>query len=122
MIVKSGPCNSRMGSASGLGTPKITKEGPIPRRPAFLGAPPVMINPPIPTLSPLWTRIRVERLRACATGVELGVAVPVAVAVAVGVVVAVAVAVTVGAGVGVPVAVAVAVGVEDGQGVPSQKP
>ena len=59
-----------------------------------------MINPPMPTLSPVPTCMRVERLTAWA-GVAVGVAAGVAVAVADGVTVAVAVAVAVGVGVGV---------------------
>ena len=34
-----------------------------------------MMNPPIPALSPVCTRIRVERLSACAAGVAVGVGV-----------------------------------------------
>ena len=53
------------------------------------GVLPVMMNPPMPTLSPVWTRIRVERLMACAAEVGLaegvGVAVPGGVGVEVGV-------------------------------------
>src|SRR5947207_14423065 len=106
-----GPCSSKMGSASGLGTPKLANEGPIPRRTTRLGSLPVMMNPPMPTFASVRTRIRVERLSACAApGVGLGVtsgAVAVAVAVAVGVSVGVNVAV------GVTVGVNVAVGVGD---------
>jgi hypothetical protein len=64
---------------------------------------PVTIKPAIPTLSPVWTLRRVERLRGCdpgvgvAVGVELGPGVEEAVAV--------------GVGAGVPVGAGVAVGV-----------
>ena len=65
-----------------------------------------MIKPPIPTLSPVRTSIRVERLRACAAGVGLGdgVAVGVMVGVAEGVTIGLAVAVGVAVGVGAGVA------------------
>src|SRR5438034_261670 len=91
-----GPCSSKMGSASGLGTPKLAKEGPIPRRTTRLGSLPVMIKPAIPTLASVRTRRRVERLTACAAGIGVGVGTGVPVAVAV----AVAVAVGLGDGVG----------------------
>src|SRR5438876_6466945 len=91
-----GPCSSKMGSASGLGTPKLAKEGPMPRRTTRLGALPVMMNPPMATLLPVRTRMRVERLRACAGGAGLGLGVGV------------------GAGVAVAVAVAVGEGVQKG--------
>src|SRR6266446_522633 len=68
-----GPCSSKMGSASGLGTPEIANEGPIARRTTRLGALPVMINPPIPTLASVRTLMRVERLTACEGGVGVGV-------------------------------------------------
>ena len=65
------------------------------------------MKPPIPALSPVSTRILVERLSAwggvavgVAVGVDVGVTVAVGDDVAVGVGVAVAVAVTVGVGVG----------------------
>src|SRR5438105_1785757 len=98
-----GPCSSRTGSASGLGTPKPASEGPRPRTVTCLGALPVMIKPPISTSLPVSTRIRVEILRAWAeAGVGVGVVVGVAVGVSVGV----------GVGVGVPdVGVGVVVGV-----------
>src|SRR5678816_4341452 len=114
-----GPCSSIVGSASGFGTPKLDKDGPIPRTSTVLGSLPVMMKPPIPTWSPVSTSIRVDRLSACAApgvavGVSVGVGVGVGVttptvAVAVGVNVAVGVALTVG----VPVGVKVAVGVGD---------
>ena len=37
-----------------------------------------MMKPPMPTFSPVWTRIRVERLTACAAGVGAAVGVGVA--------------------------------------------
>ena len=49
-----------------------------------MGPVPVMMKPPIPTLAPVCTRIRVERLRACAAA--MGVGVGVALGVGVGVV------------------------------------
>src|SRR5436190_4574045 len=61
-----GPCNSRTGSARGLGTPELANEGPRPRRYNRLGWLPVMIKPPILTLSPVCTSILVERLSGCA--------------------------------------------------------
>src|SRR5205814_8946312 len=91
-----GPCSSSTGSASALGIPNWVNEGPMARRSTCFGALPVMINPPMPTLCPVWTRIRVERLSACAAGVGLGVGVGVVV------------------GVGATGAVAVAAGVGDG--------
>src|SRR5437762_5592198 len=107
-----GPCSSKMGSASGLGTPKLANEGPIPRRTTRLGSLPVMINPPMPTFASVRTRIRVERLSACAApGVGVGLPATVAVAVAVAPTVAVGVAVGVNVAVGVTVGVNVAVGV-----------
>ena len=80
-----------------------------------------MMNPPMPTLSPVCTRIRVDKLTACA-GVAVGVAVTPGVdeGVAEGAMVAVAVGVGDGVipgervGVGVGGIVAVAVGVGDG--------
>src|SRR2546423_358815 len=110
-----GPCNSSVGSASNVaaGNPNFVKDGPIPRMSTCFGMLPVMINPPIPELSPVSVRMRVERLTAWVGGV--GVAVGVAVAVAVGATVAVAVAV--GATVAVAVAVAVALAVAVAVGV-----
>src|SRR4026208_1475812 len=112
-----GPCSSRTGSANGLPT---TNEGPIARRRTFLGPLPVMINPPIPTLSLVRTRIRVERLTGCAAppgvGEGVGVIVGVEVGVGPGVIVPVAVEVAVAVGVDVAVAVAVAVAVGVGEG------
>src|SRR5437764_5134421 len=101
-----GPCSSSTGSlrTEAAGTPALTRDGPTPRKTTGFDAFPVMINPPIMTLSPTSTRRRVEMFNACA-GVVVGVAVGLAVGVAVAVGLAVAVAVAVG------VAVAVAVGV-----------
>ena len=85
-----------------------------------------MMKPPIPTPSPVWTSMRVDRLSVCAAGVgvEVGVGLAVGVTVAVGVgdggTVDVAVGVGLAAGVTVAVEVgdggivAVAVGVGDG--------
>ena len=61
---------------------------------------PVMINPPMPALSPLRTSMRVERLMVCAAGAGVDVAVGVVVGEGIGVVVAVAVEVGEGVGVG----------------------
>src|SRR4051812_30473980 len=43
------------------------------RRSTCFCAVPEMMKPPMPTLSPGWTRIRVEKLRGCAAGPGLGV-------------------------------------------------
>src|SRR6266436_9737441 len=80
-----GPCSSKMGSASGLGTPEIANEGQIARRTTRLGALPVMINPPMPTFASVRTLMRVERLTACEGGVGVGVGVGVGDALGVGV-------------------------------------
>src|SRR5204863_380214 len=101
--------SSRVGSASLLVTGRV---GPITRRMTRLGALPVTMKPPMPTSAPVCTSIRVERLRACAAGVGLGIAVGVGVAPGVGV--AVDVGVGVAAGVGVDVGVDVGVGVIPG--------
>src|SRR5436190_24301334 len=126
-----GPCSSITGSANALATPTWVSEGPMARRSKCLGALPVMMRPPMPTLAPVRTFMRVERFWACAgvaDGVTVGagdgvtpgvgvggatVAVAVAVAVAVGVAegVALGAMVAVAVAVGVAVAVAVAVGV-----------
>ena len=50
-----------------------------------MGAVPEIMNPPMPTFSPVCTRIRVDRLTACAAGVALGVGVGAGVRVGVGV-------------------------------------
>src|SRR5436190_14894397 len=103
-----GPWSSSSGSANGLGTPTMDKEGPIPRRRTCLGSLPVIMNPPIPTLASVKTRRRVDTLSACTgPGVGVGVSATVAVAVGLGVAdvppaVAVALGVKVAVGVGVP--------------------
>ena len=53
-------------------------DGPSPRTTTFLAALPVMIKPPITTLSPVSTRARVDMFRAL-VGVAVGVAVGVGV-------------------------------------------
>src|SRR3954451_9495472 len=67
-----GPCNSRVGfarlSASG-------KDVPIARTMTFFGCVPVMMNPPMRTLSPVSTRRRVEMLASVVMGAALGVGV-----------------------------------------------
>src|SRR5947207_14292178 len=83
--------SSSTGSSKRPLRPNRLSEGPRPRKTTFWEVFPLMIKPPITTLSPMSTRARVDRLRALVGG-----AVDVAVAVAVGV----AVAVAVGAGVG----------------------
>src|SRR5205807_1704314 len=93
--------NSSTGSNSRSLSPKEASEGPRPRSTTDFGAFPVIIKPPIMTLSPRSTRNRVEIFNDCAgagVDVAVGVAVAVAVAVAVGVAVAVAVGVAVGVG------------------------
>src|SRR6476620_9141376 len=85
-----GPCSASVGSAS------LSASGsdvPIPRTITFFGWVPVIIKPPIRTLSPVSTRRRVEILARVVTGageavavaVGVGIAVPVGVAVGVGV-------------------------------------
>src|SRR5215212_6111194 len=126
VVNPAGPCSSITGSASTSVSPLWIKEGPIPRTITCLEALPVMMKPPMPTLSPTETRMRVERLTACVInpGVAVGVAVGIAVGVGVGPPgVAVAVAVAVGVGpTGVAVAVAVALAVAVGVGVAGQLP
>src|ERR1043166_4410165 len=112
-----GPCNSMTGSASGLGAPG-PREGPMARRSTFFGAVPAMMNSPMPTFSPVWTFIRVERFSACATGVGVGDGVGGGVGVdGVGEDGGVGLGGMVSEGVGVTVAVGVGVGVPDGVGV-----
>ena len=92
--------SSRMGSTSTAGN-KGASDGPIARTIIFFGCAPVMINPPIRTLSPVSTRKRVEmfpRIPGAAVGVGVDVGVG-------------------GAGVGVAVGVGVDVGVDVGVGV-----
>src|SRR5262249_52894720 len=90
---------SSIGSANGLGTPKLASEGPIPRTRLRLGSPPVIMNPATATLASVKTCKRVERLIAwageavgagvsvgvgvCPPGVDVGVADPVGVGVGV---------------------------------------
>ena len=50
-------CNSSVGFAS---TPSSGNEGPIARTITFFACDPVIMNPPIRTLSPVSTRKRVE--------------------------------------------------------------
>src|SRR5437773_11543781 len=107
-----GPCSSRTGSASGLGTPKLASDGPMPRSNTCRGPVPLTISPPIPTSFPVPTNNRVERLIARAPGVNVGVGL----AAAVGVGLAVVAGLGVNVGLGVTVAVAVGVGVEVGPG------
>src|SRR4051812_38725881 len=99
-----GPCSSSVGlpslSASG-------SEVPMPRTITFFGCVPVIMKPPMRTLSPVSTRKRVEIFAKVVTSVGVAVAAGVAVAVAVGVAVAVAVGVAVAVAVGVAVAVMV---------------
>src|SRR4051812_2002810 len=83
-----GPCNSSVGLAS---LSANGREVPIPRTITFFGSVPVIIKPPIRTLSPVSTRKRVEMLARVVTGIAVGVAVGVALGVAIGVAVAVAV-------------------------------
>src|SRR5437763_7718518 len=96
--------------------PNWVREGPTARRSTRLGALPVMMNPPMPTFSPVRTRIRVERLRACVAGAGLGLAVGTGVMVAVGVTPGVGVATGVGVGAAVGVGVTPGVGVGVGSG------
>ena len=99
--------SSRVGSAR---TPVRGSDGPIARTITFFDCVPVIMNPPIKTLSPVATRKRVEIFpKAPAVGVGVGMGVPVAVAVGVAVTVEVAVGVAVGSTVGVAVAVGVTV-------------
>src|SRR4051794_6139917 len=69
-----GPRSSRTGSRRRSVTPNWESDGPIPRSTTAFDACPVMINPPIITLSPVSVRRRVERFNAWA-GVAVGVAV-----------------------------------------------
>src|SRR6266446_9708891 len=110
-----GPCSSKIGSASGLGTPELANEGPIPRRTTRLGSLPVMMNPPMPTFASVRTRMRVDRLSGrVAIGVPVGVVVGVGVGVPVGVTVGEAVGVGEGVGGGVTPGVGVGLGVAFG--------
>ena len=51
-----------VGSLKAPFTPKLASDGPIARTRTFLGASPGTMNPPMRTLSPVWTVPRVERL------------------------------------------------------------
>src|ERR1700675_2373241 len=51
-----------VGLASTPGTPKVAREGPMARTRTVFGVVPPMMKPPMRTLSPVWTRLRVERL------------------------------------------------------------
>src|SRR3954471_1952473 len=89
-----GPCNWRMGFAS---LSANGRDVPISRMITFFGCVPVIMKPPMRTLSPVSTRKRVEMFaRVVTEGVAVGVADA--------------------AGVGTGVEVAVAVGVGDGTG------
>src|SRR5215831_5579626 len=68
-----GPCSSNTGSANGSGTPKLAREGPIARKRTGLDAVPLIMNPPMPALSPFCTSMRVERLTGCDAGLGAGV-------------------------------------------------
>src|SRR4051812_17793142 len=95
-ITPLGPCNSRVGFAS---LSANGREVPIPRMITFFGCVPVIMKPPMRTLSPVSTRRRVEMLaRVVTDGVAVGLAD------------------ATGVGVGRGVEVAVAVGVGDGIG------
>src|ERR1700704_760897 len=116
--------SSRKGSAMRPGTgpcPEL-REGPLARRANLLLSLPVIIKPPMRTLSTINTCARGEFLSNCAgvgvgVGVGDGVGDAVGVGVAVGVVVAVGVAVGVGVDVGVGLGVGVGVRVGLGVGV-----
>src|SRR5580704_14614748 len=79
--------------------PWLSKEGPIPRMITFLATLPVMIKPPMATLSPVWTSARVDMFSSCGR-VNVGVRVGGDVGV--------------GSGVGVGIGVGVGVGVGPG--------
>src|SRR3954470_3569727 len=105
--VVSARCSSSTGSAKAPATGRL---GPSPRSSTFLFSEPTTINPPINTLSPLPTCLRVDKFNSWLGGVGVGVGV--AVGVGLGVVLGVGVAV----GLAVAVGVAVGVGVGDGVG------
>src|SRR6266702_3148826 len=84
-------CSSRVGSCNGSGTPYWLSSGPMARMITLFVPVPWTINPPIITLSPVCTKLRVLMLPSVVGGVGVGVGV--AVAVGVGVTVAVGVAV-----------------------------
>src|SRR5947207_1911616 len=100
-----------MGSASTPGK-KGEREGPIARTITFFACVPVIMNPPIRTLSPVSTRKRVEMFpKVVGVGVGDAAGVGVGVGVAAGVRVGVGVGEPTGVAVGVGVALAVGVGV-----------
>ena len=75
--------NSRVGSASTSLRPELVSDGPIPLTATSFAPFPVMMNPPIMTLSPISTRNRVEIFKARAgvdegVGVRLGLVLPLA--------------------------------------------
>src|SRR4051812_4558767 len=71
-ITPLGPYNSKVGFAS---LSANGREVPIPRMITFFGCVPVMMKPPMRTLSPVSTRKRVEMLaRVVTEGVAVGVA------------------------------------------------
>src|SRR3954468_641854 len=98
-----------MGSARALPIPADCMEGPRPRIATFLGEFPVMMNPPIATLSPISTGTRVEMFNDRTGGSVVGAGVVGGVEVGVGEDSGAAVAVAVGVSCGT-VAVAVGVG------------
>ena len=53
-------CSSKVGSCNAPGTPNAVSEGPIARRITLFGSVPLMIKPPMPTLSAVCTSRRVE--------------------------------------------------------------
>src|SRR2546421_1458773 len=69
------PWSSITGSlrSDAAGRPELVSEGPMPRNTTGLATLPVMMKPPIITLSPVSTRRRVEMFNALA-GVAVGVA------------------------------------------------
>ena len=100
-------CNVSIGFASVPVTPADASDGPSARTSTLFGSLPVMMRPPIKTLSPVCTFARVETLtKVAGTGVGSGVGVGVEAGgggVGVGVVVGAGVGVAVGCGVGVGV-------------------
>src|SRR5437762_9297716 len=107
--------SSSRGLASGFGTPKLAREGPVARMSTLLGALPCTMKPAIITRSLVPTCSRVEMFPSVA---GLGVGVGVGVGVSVGVAIGLGVGVGVDVGVGLGVRVGVAVGVGLGVGVP----
>src|SRR5882757_8688746 len=75
-------CSSKVGLANTLGTPNGMSSGPMARIMTVFGAVPWTIKPPIITLSPVWTKLRVLMLPSIDAGV--GVAEGVAVGMGVG--------------------------------------